>query len=67
MDDDDNIDWDAFGILAAEPDIDVATAYAASIRDGPPEEQPPQQSSGCAGLVIALLVALGVALLLLAI
>lgn len=64
MDDDENIDWDAFTILSADPEIDVATAYAASIRDEPPKV-PFQESRRRAAAVIALLIAIAMVLLLL--
>lgn len=60
--DEENVDWDAFAILSADPEIDAATAYAASIRDEPPQQQqqPPNKVAGLifAGIIIALAIAI---------
>ncbi len=60
--DEENVDWDAFAILSADPEIDAATAYAASIRDEPPQQQqqPPNKAAGLffVGIIIALAIAL---------
>lgn len=66
MDDTENIDWEAFAILSADPEIDVATAYAASVRDEPPKGQASRQCRVSVTAIIALLIALAVALILLA-
>jgi hypothetical protein len=61
MNDEDDIDWDAFAILSADPEIDMATAYAASIRDEPPggPDEPPTgcQWSALIAVIFAIIVA----------
>ncbi len=66
MDDEDHIDWDAFAILAADPEIDAATAYAASIRDEPPASEEPPNNRQASLVIAAMIVGAAIVLFLMA-
>jgi hypothetical protein len=63
--DDENVDWDAFIVLSAGPEIDAATAFAASIRDECPEVPPPKSNGRPNRLLMVVLLILAIGLVLL--
>lgn len=69
MDDYEHIDWDAFIILAEDPEIDVATAFAASVADEDEavDAQSSVDSDGGTRLVVLIVLLIVIATFLLAV